>query len=377
MSREQRPSVIYAKVDKQRSQTHEQQSRSKYDTRSDAYRLYQHGRQQSREQDHYNSHYLYDNRHEAGYRKPIAYQDHHNSHLAYDNRQSSGHHAAHDHYNPQYKYSSGQQARYDDPRYKNEPRQEYKYAVPRQDGRYISDNRKYQVQPLYRQDRGPPGAPHPHPSYYKDYSQNPLQELFTPPEGHQSVHEADVHADASCVEPPQKPDPPQPPEPPVDEKEEEKKRWKPRKIREYRIFKKNRKGDSSDSESSSDEEETTRSGKKEKKKRGKKGRKEQTDSAEDNWYNQTNPDTFIQIGDITYIRARSYSKKGIDDLMKAFEGFGFVIIGILYKGGDTVLKIIAPIAAIKAYTALLTPALQAVVAGVSGGVAKGMKGIGR
>ena len=372
MSREQRPSVIYAKVDKQRSRAEQQQPKSRYDTRNDAYRLYQHGRQQSREQDPYNSHYVYDNRHEAGYRKPIAYQDHHNSHLVYDKRQPAGHHAAHDHYNPQYRYSSGQQARYDDSRYKNGPRQEYKYAEPRQDQRYISDKRKYQVQPLYRHDadRGPPGAPHPHhahPSYYKDYSQNPLQELFTPPEGHQSVHAADVHADPSG-EPPQQPDPPQPPEPPVDEKEEEKKRWKPRKIREYRIFKKNRKDDSSDSESSSDEEEAARSGKKEKKKHGRKERKEQTSSEE----HRETMETYIKLGDISYVRARSYNKKGVDDLMKAFEAFGFVVIGILYKGGDTVLKIIAPIAAIKAYTALLTPALQGLVAGVTGGMTKGL-----
>ncbi len=92
------------------------------------------------------------------------------------------------------------------------------------------------------------------------------------------------------------------------------------------------------------------------------------ESRSENWYTQTHPAKYIKIGDITYIRARGHDKKWVENLQSAFESFGFVIIGVLYKGGDAILKVVAPIAAIKAYTKLLSPVTQSLVEGITAGL---------
>ncbi|XP_072025999.1 uncharacterized protein [Amphiura filiformis] len=349
MSREYRVgSAVYSKPDKKRSE-------QKYDTRQDAYRLYQHERP-TKQQAHYNSHYVYDNRQPSGhdYRRPVAQQDHYNAHLIYDNRQSGGHEARYvakqdregryaaaaqqEHYNHQYGQVHGHEER----------------------GRVLSNNRLYPVQPLYRQDVGPPGAPHPH-HQYKDYSRNPLQELFQPPEGHKEVHTADVHAEATAeVQRPDAPEPPLPPEPPlvVEEDQHHHDHRKPRKVREYRIRKKKGGGDKDDDDKEED------SDKDDKRRKDKK----KPAPTPENWYTQTHPAKFIKLGDITYVRAKTFEKKRVESLMSGFEAFGFVIIGVLYKGGNAILKIVAPIAAIKAYTSLLSPVLQSMVSGITAGI---------
>ena len=383
MSRDLQSNVIYAKPNKTRAKHHQEAGRRDYDRhdpRAIPPREYQHGRPVSHE-DHYNRHYRHPvdvHRHDDGGRPvPDAYREHHSRH-----------------------YQLEQQPRKD----RNQQQQQQQQQQRRDDSN---------GPPVFVHiPRGPTNRDPNHRSRDRDH--HPLQQLFKPPPGtsqnqrrddihiNDQIHAAEVHAAIEEVgpriEPPRPPSPPSPPELLQQPSAAGADLRKPRKIREYRIRRNPRSSDEdddgsddskSDDESNSDSDNNQQRGnkkksdKKDKKDKKKKShklfplrnksskkkthRKESNPSPPkpDNWYQQTHPEKVIKIGDITYIRARAADKKWVERLMSAFEAFGFVIIGVIYKGGDAVLQIIAPIAVIKSYTALLGPALNSLVLGIT------------